>query len=50
MTSVGAYGDVSVIECGQVHLVDEQRLLSSLTYPAAGADVDSFFVGGRPVA
>jgi 5-methylthioadenosine/S-adenosylhomocysteine deaminase len=46
---VGLEADVTVIEYPQVHLIDERRLLSNLIYGAAGGDVDSVFVGGRPL-
>lgn len=46
---VGCKADVTVIEYPQVHLIDERRLLSNLIYAAAGGDVDSVFVGGRPL-
>jgi len=46
---VGRQADVTVIDYPQVHLIDERRLLSNLIYAAAGGDVDSVFVGGRPL-
>ncbi len=45
----GRKADVTVIDYPQVHLIDERRLLSNLIYAAAGGDVDSVFVGGRPL-
>ncbi len=43
----GRKADVIVINYPQIHLIDEQRLLSNLIYAGGGADVDSVFVGGR---
>jgi 5-methylthioadenosine/S-adenosylhomocysteine deaminase len=45
----GRKGDVTVIDYPQVHLIDEQRLMSNLVYSATGGDVDSVFVGGVPL-
>ncbi len=45
----GHKADVTVIDYPQVHLIDERRLLSNLIYSATGGDVDSVFVGGRPL-
>jgi len=45
----GRKADVTVIDYPQVHLIDERRLLSNLIYSATGRDVDSVFVGGRPL-
>jgi len=45
----GYKADLTVIDYPQVHLIDERRLLSNLIYSATGSDVDSVFVGGRPL-
>jgi 5-methylthioadenosine/S-adenosylhomocysteine deaminase len=46
---VGRKGDVTVIDYPRVHLIDERRLMSNLIFSATGGDVDSVFVGGRPL-
>jgi 5-methylthioadenosine/S-adenosylhomocysteine deaminase len=45
----GRKADVTVIDYPRVHLIDERRLLSNLIYSATGGDVDSVFVGGKPL-
>jgi 5-methylthioadenosine/S-adenosylhomocysteine deaminase len=45
----GHKADMTVIEYPQPHLIDERRLLSNLIYGGAGSDVESVFVGGRPL-
>jgi len=45
----GRKADITVIDYPQIHLIDERRLLSNLIYAAAGGDVDSVFVGGKPL-
>jgi len=45
----GRKADITVINYPQVHLIDERRLLSNLIYSATGGDVDSVFVGGKPL-
>jgi 5-methylthioadenosine/S-adenosylhomocysteine deaminase len=45
----GRKGDVTVIDYPQVHLIDERRLMSNLIFSATGGDVDSVFVGGKPL-
>jgi 5-methylthioadenosine/S-adenosylhomocysteine deaminase len=46
---VGRKADITVIDYPRVHLIDEKRLLSNLIYSATGGDVDSVFVGGKPL-
>ena len=45
----GRKADITVIDYPRVHLIDERRLLSNLIYSATGGDVDSVFVGGKPL-
>ncbi|HQJ50706.1 MAG TPA: amidohydrolase [Anaerolineae bacterium] len=45
--TVGHKADITVINYPQVHLIDEQRLLSNLIYAGEGADVDSVLVNGE---
>lgn len=45
--AVGRKADITVVNYPQIHLIDEQRLLSNLIYAGEGADVDAVFVGGE---
>jgi len=45
----GRKADIIVISYPKIHLIDERRLLSNLIYSATGGDVDSVFVGGKPL-